>query len=848
MNSEDKDKINSLFKKVVTMGTIDAFQFLNSVEDDPEIVEQVIKLLSDSQTRTIFLEGNPELENILQPISLERDLVGQSIGNIELIQLLGKGGMGEVYLGEDKQLQRKVAVKTIRGIYRPNENARDRFRREALILSKLNHENICKIYNIIEIDDIDFLILEFVDGITLDKYPLYKLSYAEKLKLAKSLLNGLLVAHNEDIVHRDIKPDNIIIANDRNIKILDFGISASLKQPNIQKSTDTHPTLPISKTAAGSIVGTLGYMSPEQATLEEISTASDIYSLGIIFQDIFSSQPAHSSNLSSEQLLKRAQKGETDDVQNVPADLTQLINRMKARKPASRPTAFDAIEKLDKIITKPKRRIKQFGIAALLLLSVLAFSKYTYDLKQQKQEAESARNIAEQARLEAETAKDEAEQVTAFLESFFTASDPYNQQGKEITASEILEDGAKRVDEELKDKPQILVRMKSIIGNVYRKQGKYDEARNQLEQNLNIFEDKKYSNTEQYIDTLGALAEVEFFAENYKRMEELTSKAIELTEKNNLTEKPFYLSLKFNQAAAFEEQGEHQKAIEMFENLLKIYLQNEAKYRIELVTAYNYIGLIKANAGDNESAQNDLEKALTYLDENNDEDMEYKTVLHANLATIYKDLGEYQKAIDTGLQIARYREKILGLEHPYTAISYDQVSRAYRLFKDYENAQKYNQKAIDIYLSTDTKNVDYATVLGNKALILSAESANYTEAESLFLEAIQILQDKLKTEDNRLIASQYVSLGENYLNQMKYNKAMEATEKAISIFDKLKRPTKNHVTQAWFNLAKIYGKLNQKSKELETYQTLLQKLLQESSRDEEAIKEVTEKINFLSKE
>ena len=241
MNSNNKDKINELFRKVVTMATIDAFDFLNKSDEDPNVVQQVVNLLSDSEVRTTFIVDNPDFKNVLQPITAETDLIGQCIGDIQLVKLLGKGGMGEVYLGEDKQLQRKVAVKTIRGVYRLNHQARDRFRREALILSKLNHENICKIYNILEIGDIDFLVLEYIEGQTLNKFPLTEKTYQEKLKLAKSMLAGLMVAHKEGIVHRDIKPDNIIISKTGLVKILDFGISSSLKHSEspTQHTTNT---------------------------------------------------------------------------------------------------------------------------------------------------------------------------------------------------------------------------------------------------------------------------------------------------------------------------------------------------------------------------------------------------------------------------------------------------------------------------------------------------------------------------------------------------------------------------------------------------------------------------------
>ena len=133
-------------------------------------------------------------------------------------------------------------------------------------------------------------------------------------------------------------------------------------------------------------------------------------------------------------------------------------------------------------------------------------------------------------------------------------------------------------------------------------------------------------------------------------------------------------------------------------------------------------------------------------------------------------------------------------------------------------------------------------------MILIDAEQNYSDAEIYTLKAIDVLKQVFKERDHRFIANEITLLGKIYLLQGRNNKALEQTQEAINMYNRINYPTHLIATQAWLNLAEIYDKLNQKSKELETYHTLLQKLLQESRRDEEAIKEVTEKISFLSKE
>jgi len=847
MNAEnDNDKkINELFKKVVTMATVDAFDFLNAVDGDVEVVQQVVKLLSDSETRTTFLANNPEFESILQPISAEKDLVGQCIGDIELIKLLGKGGMGEVYLGEDKQLQRKVAVKTIRGVYRLNHQARDRFRREALILSKLNHENICKIYNILEIGDIDFLVLEYIDGKTLNKISLKEKTYSAKLKMAQAMLAGLMVAHKEDIVHRDIKPDNIIVSDSGLVKILDFGISSSLKhsEPPIRQTTTAdkinNQSTSIHSTNPGTILGTLGYMSPEQANGEEVRTASDIYSLGLIFQELFSNESAHDRSLSKEELLERSKEGISKPIKNIPHDLAQLINRMKAPKSAARPTSFDAAVLLQNIIDKPKRRMRWLFGFLLLLTAVVGIGKYTYDLNEQKLRAETAK-------LEAEKANEESKQIIAFLESLFKVSDPYSSRGEVITARQMLDDGAKRVDEELKGQARSIIRMKMTIGEIYRKLGMYPEAEQQFNQANQYFETNQLNDVEQEIFLLGLMATLDYETSKYDQMIETLTKAIELSKAHGLTESKDYLSLRFNLAAAYEEKSEHEKAITTFEELLQIYLKNPKKYKIELITTYNYIGLINADADNLEKSKEYINKAITYLSPNEEEDVEFRTSLYANLGTIHADMGEYEEAVQLGLKVAAIREKVLGSKHNYLALTYDNISKAYCNMNKIKLCGKYINKALEIYKSTgNTDSVDYALTLGGQASFLGKTPAGDLKAEKLWIQSIEILHSRLG-ENHIKIADHLTSLGINYINQKKYPSAIETLKKAIKMYLDLKHKTQGRSVDAWQSLAQAYKKENKTSLQLSTYRSLLALLKKEQPQDKQTIASTQASIDEIT--
>ena len=253
-----------------------------------------------------------------------------TLGAYEVLALLGRGGMGEVYLAHDTRLDRNVAVKLLRPDLTSNPDAVRRFEQEARAASSLNHPNIVTIYEIGELEDRRFLAMEFVDGRSLDAMLGGPVDISSIAQIGAQLAQALAVAHAAGIVHRDIKPENIMVREDGYVKLLDFGVARLLSAPAAGEARRT-----MSGTSPGLILGTPRYMSPEQARGETAMGASDMFSLGVVLYELATGThpfEAESALGMLHTVASRATPKPARGMPRPPAFLERLLRRMLERR------------------------------------------------------------------------------------------------------------------------------------------------------------------------------------------------------------------------------------------------------------------------------------------------------------------------------------------------------------------------------------------------------------------------------------------------------------------------------------------------------------------------------------
>ncbi len=271
---------------------------------------------------------------------------GTYLGRYEIRSKIGEGGMGEVYLAEDTQLHRKVALKVLPAEVSSNQDRMRRFIQEAQAAAALNHPHIAHVYEISEHDGVNFIAMEFVDGVTLREAIHHE--HTDLLKLLKYLqqaAEGLSKAHAEGVVHRDLKPDNIMITGDGHAKILDFGLAKLIEQrppaTSAEGSSEVVTAMMPQHSTPGTVIGTVGYMSPEQARgkTKEIDHRSDIFSFGCILYEAATGQRAFKGKDALDSLHNIVHKP-TPQISDVnpaaPAELQRIIRRCLAKDPEDR--------------------------------------------------------------------------------------------------------------------------------------------------------------------------------------------------------------------------------------------------------------------------------------------------------------------------------------------------------------------------------------------------------------------------------------------------------------------------------------------------------------------------------
>jgi eukaryotic-like serine/threonine-protein kinase len=345
--------------------------------DDPEMRAEVESLLKNADSRDPLLDGSP-LSSIAERAPALK--AGDKLGNFEIVALIGRGGMGEVYRARDFRLKREVAIKTLPPGFAGDRDRVARFEREAWAASALNHPNIVSVHEFGQDGNVSYIVSELVDGETLARViQRGPLSVKKLIEVGTQICEGLAAAHAAGVVHRDLKPGNIMLTRDGRVKILDFGLARQDRAPGIESSTmdASHP---------GVIMGTPGYMSPEQVRGEATDARSDIFSLGVILYEMASGKPAF-RGASSIEMMNSILKDEPPELPPAsPPALHRTVRRCIEKAPAQRfQSAADlgfAIKSLAEPSATPSakrtsrrtgRLVWGTGIAALLAVVFGAF-------------------------------------------------------------------------------------------------------------------------------------------------------------------------------------------------------------------------------------------------------------------------------------------------------------------------------------------------------------------------------------------------------------------------------------------------------------------------------------------
>ncbi len=251
--------------------------------EDYDIRQEVESLLDAGEQAGNFLSSD-DLQSCIAELAAEPELVGSTLAHYHILSAVGAGSMGEVYLAWDARLDRQVALKILPPRFTCDSERVARFRREAKAASALNHPNIITIYDIGEVGETCFIASEFIEGLTLrERIAAGRMELEEVLAVATQCTVALGAAHRAGIVHRDVKPENIMVRPDGVVKVVDFGL-ASVGEGNLESALEaSHP---------GTLIGTPRYMSPEQARGQKLDARTDVFSLGAVLYEMANGRPA----------------------------------------------------------------------------------------------------------------------------------------------------------------------------------------------------------------------------------------------------------------------------------------------------------------------------------------------------------------------------------------------------------------------------------------------------------------------------------------------------------------------------------------------------------------------------
>ena len=786
------ERLDELFYAASEMDPAERTLFVASnCGEDVALRAELEALLRASEYTHGFLEK--PLSDAARLVVAGADQAGQLIGRYRLIRELGEGGMGRVYLAvrADEHYQQQVAIKIMHGGLAPSNTMLLRFRTERQILANLQHPNIARLLDggVTEAG-LPYLVMEYVNGVPIHKYCEGR-SIEERLKLFRTVCGAVEYAHANLVVHRDIKPLNILVTADGTPKLLDFGI-AKLLDPNFAG------TPPGQRTYATDRLMTPEYASPEQILGEPITTATDVYALGTLLYELLSgAQPFAAQKLSPLAFARFITEVDPEppsvaaarsahipgvDARRMRGDLDNVVRTAMRKEPARRYASvaqFSAdVEaylegyplragadswryRAGKFLGRHKRGTAvTAAVFALLIGSTIEMAV-----------------LARRARREQAV----AQQETQFLASVFSASTPEESRGTTITARDLLDRGTKRIDRELAGQPEVQASMLESIAAAYRSVGQYDQALALAQRSYALQTKLTGGRNEQMAGVLDLVAELYRDKAQYDKAEPLFGKLVDVRRRIDGNQSAAYALTLSNFGECLYNDSKDSEAEPMLREALAIYKRQGP----DAGTAVrDYLALVLERKGNfQEAAQllrESTEITLRTLGPNHPD---YAISLH-NLASDLIDLGDLDGAEAKLREALAATERSFGKTHPQMGYSLNNLGYVLIEKGRAPAAAPYLQQAVAISLMHNGPNHPRtAAYRSNLTRVLLAEG-KFDAAEKGFREALGIMTSA--HANNTWAAAQMTAyLGLIYFDRGQYAEAEKLARQAMEIRKKL---------------------------------------------------------------
>ena len=779
---------------------------------DPELRRQAERLLSAHRRAQSFLSEppamvTPSLIEEVEEASAEEGLAAPTmVGPWRILRELGRGGMGVVYLAErtGEQFRQRAALKLVHGGLGSAE-VLARFRRERQILAALSHPHIARLLDGGRADDgRPYLTMEYVEGRPLTTYCRERaLDIEARLRLFVAICHAVQHAHVRLVVHRDLKPSNILITDAGEPRLLDFGIAKLLAEDEAE----------VTLTRSGLRLMTPQYAAPEQLCGETVSTATDVYALGLILYELLAGrhpyleriglvgtgeppprrEPPRPSLAAADRALRRRLAGDLDTI------VLMALREEPARRYASADALAGDIERYLTGLPVSARpdtvgyRARKFAgrhrwglaVSAFAVSLLLAFGV----------------SIAEQARRTARQ-RDRAERVSKFLVELFSVSNPWGEGGN-VTAREILDRGARRIDRELASEPEVQADLLDTIGRVYFGIGAFDKAQQLLQRSVGVRNRLLGGDDPKTLSSLNVLGNVLVRAGRFDEGIRLFGQTLERQRRSLGANHEATLRTMNDLAFWLGVMGRWSEAEELHRDVLERRRRRYGDVSGETVWSVSDLGVVLMRQGRYAEAEPLLAKAIRIwrrVRSPSEPDSLREVIFKSSLASLYQGQRRYVEAEAIFVEALATIERVMGPESGHTISAMKDLAVLYSVTGRQDQSEKLLRKTLEASRRVlgprhiDTLQSEYWLA------VVRGDQGGLEEAEKLQLEALALQREVLGNEHPDTLLSTG-NLGRIRAKQGRHAEARGLLERALEVQTRRYGATHPHTAESLYGLA-----------------------------------------------